>query len=233
MRSLLVMLATAAAVAACARQEATPTTVQAVANGDLSVRQLEHGANQEPRFEIVSSGLGRLDVIMEPQRVSMSVPVSTPPERYILRVIRQTYDGDAVLDQFVAPLFGAAAAEQLRELRLGVVDQQLISTTLELTNLATGSIVTTERIVTRLPRPLGLSQEAIRPQPASTSDAGIRLAAWLHLPRSSRSAGGIGPDGPVIEVDGQRVTIEEAGAVFEELRIELGSEPLVAAGPRP
>ena len=55
--------------------------------------------------------------------------------------------------------------------------------------------------------------------------APVRLAAWLHVPPQGRTVGlGIGPDDVTIAAIDGNLTIEEAGAVFEELTLRFTEE---------
>jgi hypothetical protein len=198
------------------------------AQGAVQVRQLESTESNELLFEIDVLSTGTLTLATGPSGMSMAMPIRSAPDRRVLRIVREELEGETILNRFVRPLFGEDAAQQLQDRDPEAAERKLLLTTLILTG--DGEIATMGPLATALPRQSSSTSRTYRS--GSIDEPRARLAAWLYLPYvpGVRERGvGIAPDGPRITLDGEAVTVEEAGAIFTELTLAFTTEPLSVA----
>lgn len=232
MRTRHTVLVVALGIAACdSNSPETPPTLE-FADGAIQVREIEPRENGEKQFEIIATTPGRLTATVAPSGFSLSIPIKSVPDQRVIRIVREEFDGERILDNFIAPLFGAETADDLRNRQPEASDRRLVSTRIIVEN--EGGFASMGPSVAALPSPGGGSgYVGLWSRQPTLNQARVRLAAWLDLPRSPDGlqpmSMGIADDGPRITQEGRTISVEEAGGVYTELTLEFEPETVSLA----
>ncbi len=232
MRLSWCVLALGVAVSGCDGQPLEFHARHSTSDGAVSVRVLPVDAGHEQfgavRFEIVVSEPGWLHVGIDRDAGAFSMQVSDAPLVFHLRTQHAMYSSRQVLDQFVAPLFGSAAADRLRDQD---AEDTLVVTTIALEGGDDGGVSGySVPIIARIPGAAS-RHYAARLGSAQRGDDTLRLATWAYAPGSvgQRSVGVGMSDEVRFFVDREPVDAEAIGAVVHDLTIRFVSESLRAS----
>lgn len=233
MKSLWCVLVLGVAVSGCDQQQSGTLEEYAMADGAVIVRQLAPEQNNVPGavpgFEIVVREPGWIHVGVDLDRGGIGMQVTDAPSVFHLQVPRTEYKSQQVLDQFVAPLFGADAAERLRN---HDPEHTLHRTTIVVSHRDDGMSTASAPIITRMPGPAAWYYASGLGSLNGTDDT-VRLATWVHVPTSAERRTGVSlGDGVRISIDGAQVTAEEAGAAVYNLMLRYSpAQPRASAVP--